>query len=335
MGHSSEIWLDRFADRVGFGKLSDRLPPSYVYALTTIVSYRLLVLGYALSRGMPLYNTENPYFLLQPIVLLGAVYGARSLTQSYDSAMREMRIQKRADDPEQFSEIVPTRLPLLLFAVGAAIQLVRAFIALPEYGFLDIVANFVVFPFVYTPIVVQFFAVYIGIQVIAPRRLANSEVGIHFYDPHGVGGLRPLGELLKRSYYYVVVGLIVYTLITYAPFISTDWSVVPFAGVVFTGIWLLTVGSVGFGVHQLHRFLHREKRAKIQRLERQLEDLIDDPWSVEHTVPEEKRDRVEDIRQRMSRVSATREYPATFSIWSQLLLGVAIPKAVQLFVAAA
>lgn len=334
MEEPSEIWLDQYARKLGFGVLSNRLPTSYLYALATIVSFRLLVMGYAFLHDQPLYNTENPYFLLQPIVLLGAVYGARSLTHSYDSAVREMRIQKRAKNPEKFLHIVSPRLPLLLFGIGAGLQLSRAVIALPQYGFLDIVANFVVFPFVYTPIIAQFFSVYVGIQIVAPLRLAKSDVSIHFYDPHGVGGLRPLGELLKKAYYYVVAGLVVYTLITYAPFVSTSWSVVPFAGRIFTAIWLVTVGTVGFGVHQLHRFLHRQKRRKIEELESRLENLIEEPWDVEHTVPEENEREVEDIRQRMEQVSATREYPATFSIWSQLLLGVAIPKAIQLFVVA-
>lgn len=339
MSDTSEIWLDQFASRLGFRRLSEWLPnhypPSILYAFVTILLYHVVSRVYAFTHGLPLYNTENPYFLLQPFALLGAVYGSRSLKQSYDSAMREMRVQKRATSPQMLMNLVPSQLPWVLFVVGAVLQLIRAFMALPGYGVLDIIANFVVFPFVYFPIIAQFGAVYIGTQVLAPWRLVKSNIGLHYYDPHGVGGLRPLGELLKKAYYYIVAGLVIYTLITYAPFISTDWSVVPFAGALFTTVWLLSVGTVGFGVHQLHRFMRREKREKTLQLEQKIEDLVDNPWDIEHSVPEETRGEVEDLRQRMDRVSAVREYPATFSIWSQLLLGIAIPKGVQLLISTA
>jgi hypothetical protein len=197
---ANDIWLDQFADTLGFGWLVERLsitvPSSLVYATVTIVVYNLGIRGYLLSQGQPPYNTENPYFLLQPLVLIGAVYGSHALSRGYDRAMEEMQVAERTDGPEPLLELVPSRLPWFLFIVGAGLQLVRAAIALPGYGTLDIVANFVVFPFVYTPIIAQFFAIYLSIQVLAPWRLARSDVGIHFYDPHGVGGLRPLGELI-------------------------------------------------------------------------------------------------------------------------------------------
>jgi hypothetical protein len=334
---ANDIWLDQFADTLGFGWLVERLsitvPSSLVYATVTIVVYNLGIRGYLLSQGQPPYNTENPYFLLQPLVLIGAVYGSHALSRGYDRAMEEMQVAERTDGPEPLLELVPSRLPWFLFIVGAGLQLVRAAIALPGYGTLDIVANFVVFPFVYTPIIAQFFAIYLSIQVLAPWRLARSDVGIHFYDPHGVGGLRPLGELIKKAYYYIGGGLVVYALITYAPFVVSEWSVTPFAGMLFTVIWLVSVATVGFAVFVLHRFMHREKRRKIRDLERELTNYVDDPWDVMHSIPDDKQDDVKDLRQRMDRISATNEYPATFSIWSQLLLSVAIPKAFQLLIA--
>lgn len=43
---------------------------------------------------------------------------------------------------------------------------------------------------------------------------------------------------------------------------------------------------------------------------------------------------VKELEQRTEAVSVTREYPATFSIWTQLLISIVLPKIVQLFLAA-
>jgi hypothetical protein len=39
-------------------------------------------------------------------------------------------------------------------------------------------------------------------------------------------------------------------------------------------------------------------------------------------------------RERLNLVTATREYPATFTMWSQLLVGVMVPKALQMALSA-
>lgn len=337
-GSESEVWLDRFARRFGFGwfagYLPGNIPPSYVYAVVTVVLSEAAITGYSLANDIQLIYAENPFFILQPVVLLGAVYGSRSLSRSYDRVMGEMNIAQRASEPESLLNPIPPWLPWVIFLAGASLQIVRAFLALGAYSVTDIVANFLVFPFIYLPIVTQFFVIYVAIEFFAPWRLWQSDVGIHFFDPEGVGGLRPLGELVKKAYYFVAVGLVAYALLTYAPFVSTEWEVSEFANVLFTGVWVITIGTVGFAVYILHRFLQRDKREEIQRLEAEIQELVTNPWDVTaYDVPTDKKKRVQDLRQRMDRVGATKEYPATFNVWSQLLLSIVIPKAVQLLLA--
>jgi hypothetical protein len=337
-GHR-ELWLDRYAGYFGFDWLADRLPgsppPSYVYAVTAVLGWVVVANGVRLYIGTPLLYEINPYFALQPFVLLFAVYGARTLDQSYSRVMDEMRIRDRAADPARLVDIVPSRLPWLLFGVAASVQLVRTVADFGVFKPVGLVANGLIFPFVYVPIIVQFCAIYLAIQVLAPWRLIQSDVGIHFLDPHGVGGMRPLGELIKTAYYFIAVGLVVYALITYAPILaSPEWGVSVAAGTIFTSAWIATILTVAFAVFMLHRFMHREKREELQRLEDELRSYVENPWDVTaYSVPDEHRDRVDDIRDRMAQVSATREYPATFNIWSQLLLTIAIPKAIQLVLA--
>jgi len=335
---NGELWLDRLARGLGFGWLAERLPgappPSYVYVVLTVVVSNALTVSYNVLTGVPLIYRDNPYFLLQPLLLFGAVYGAHALQAEYDRVMTVMRVRERASDPAPLVDPVPGWLPWTLFVVGAGTQLTRAVLDMSGWGVTDLFANFLLFPFVFLPIVVQFFTVYVSIEFLAPWRLSASDVGIHFLDPQGVGGLRPLGELVKTAYYYVVAGLVGYALITYAPFVDSGWTVSAAAGTVFTAVWVGTVATVAFAVFTLHRFMHREKRAEIQRLERRLRDCIENPWDVgAYEVPADREAEVADLRERIDRVSATSEYPATFSIWSQLLLSIALPKAVQLLIA--
>jgi hypothetical protein len=335
---SGPLWLDSFARRLGFGLLADRLPwdvpPSYVYTLCTVIPLTVGAAIYTWSIGAELIYEVNPYFALQPLLLLAAVYGAHSLRAGYDRAVREMNLRERASDPEPLVDIVPERLPWLLFALAVGVQFIPGIKDTTGWIITDYVFNYVVFPFVYTPIIIQFSAVYLSIEFLAPWRLSRSDVGIHFLDPEGIGGLRPLGELIKRAYYYVVAGLIGYALITYAPFVVSEWEITPLGNVLFTSVWVLSIGTVAFAVFVLHRFMHREKRREIRRLEAELQSYVQHPYDVRaYEVPDEHQERVADLRDRITRVSSTSEYPATFSIWSQLLLSIALPKAVQLLIA--
>ena len=327
-----ELWLDGVTRALGFGWLAARVPgdvpPSYLYALLAVVLSNAFTISYNVLNNTPLIYRENPYFVVQPLILLGAVYGARTLQAAYHDAMTEMRVRKRTDEPESLLNPVPSWLPWTLFIAGAGLQLARAALDMAGWGVTDFVANFLVFPFIFVPILVQFFVVYVSVE------LSTSEMGVHFLDPQGVGGLRPIGELVKRAYYWIVAGLVGYALITYAPFVDSTWTVSAAAGTIFTAVWVVTIASVAFAVFTLHRFMHKTKQRELQRLETELRDCIENPWDVtSYEVPEEKQEQVERLRERIDHVSATSEYPATFSIWSQLLLSIALPKGIQLLLA--
>lgn len=309
-----EFWLDEVATRLGFGWLADHLPvtlpPSYAYAVIAVsvpvtlgTAYDWFVLG-----GESLIYFTNPYFLLQPVLLLGAVYGARTLRYDYARAMDEMAITERGSDGEALLTLVPERLPWALFVVAVVVQFLPGMKNTAGWVVTDYLFNYLVFPFVYTPIAVQFLAVYVSIEFLAPWRLSRSDVGIDFLDPQGVGGLRPLGELIKKAYYFIVAGLIGYALITYAPLVDSGWTVTAGANALYTTVWVLTVGTIAFAVFVLHRFMHREKRNEIQRLEAELRGHIDNPWDVKrYEIPEGKQDVVDDLRERITRVSETNE----------------------------
>jgi ABC-type multidrug transport system fused ATPase/permease subunit len=339
-----DLWLDRLARRVGFGRLSRRLPgdvpPSYLFAVVLVGTIVPTVNAYAYLAGDPVVYVENPLFVLQPLAIVGGVFGARALRRRYHRVTQEMRIEERTDDPEPLLDIVPTWLPWVLFGaallqISARVWALGGFSDIYREGGLTLVIGWGILNPLWSALAVQFVAVYLSIEIIAPWRLYRSDIGIDFLDPEGLGGLRPLGELVKHAYYYMVAGLIAFALVVYGPVVSApSWGPTATTSIVFTLIWLGTVVTVAFAVFVLHQFMREEKRRELHRLDRVLRETIDNPWDIKnYDVNEEKQTLVDELRQRTETVSNTREYPATFSIWSQLLVSIVLPKAVQLLLA--
>ena len=346
---SEDLWLDRLARKLGFGRFAEgrfaelvpeNVPPSYLYAVVLIVTIDVIlnVRGYLV--GEPVAYLRNPYFIFQPIALLTAVYGARELRGRYHQVMREMNIERRASNPGELINIVPSWLPFTFFALACAGNYIRVLslggpVAIYQSQGLSAFVGWMVANPIWASIAAQFLAVYFAIVFLAPWRLWKSDVGVNFHDPEGLGGLRPLGELIKHAYYYLVAGLIAFALLLYTPGMSApDLERTAATNISFTIAWVCAVATVAFGVFVLHRFMRQEKRHELRRLKELKQQYMDNPWDIAaSTVSREKQDIVEDIDKRMQMVSTTNEYPATFSIWSQLLLSIVIPKAAQLLIA--
>jgi len=342
---NDDLWLDRLVRPLGFGWLSDRLPgdipPSYIYAVIMVVTLPTIIGGHGIiEKGDQAFYIQNPLAVLQPLGIMAAVFGARSLRAKYHRVLHEMNIEERTANPTHFTNIIPKWLPwifvgLLVTANYTQVALRGGPLGIYRESGLSAMLGWTVANPIWTTMTVQFAVVYIGIVFVAPWRLWKSDVGIDFYDPEGLGGLRPIGELVKHAYYYAVVGLIAYALVLYGPIVSAPgWEVATGTSLIFTVVWLGAVATVAFAVFVLHRFMHREKREELHRLRMLEQKRIDTPWDGNSYSPQESDDDVvDDLRQQMDRVSSTNEYPATFSIWSQLLLSIILPKASQLLIA--
>jgi hypothetical protein len=340
---TQDLWLDRLARRIGFGWVADRfpgqIPPSYLYAIVMILSIEVALQGRSYLVSGTAHILQNPFFILQPIGLLGAVYGSRALLKRYHQVMEEMNISERASSPERLIHIVPNWLPWVLFLGTVSVPYIRMLslggptAVYRDYGLSGFLGFTVANP-IWLSIAAQFFAVYLSIVLLAPWRLSKSGIGIHFLDPEQLGGLRPIGELIKHAYYYMVAGLIIVALVVYEPVLSDPTVEVTAAtNLFFTLAWVGTIATIAFGVFILHRFMHQEKRRELHRLETVRKRHTNNPWDIAtYTVSQDKEDIVKEIQHRMDVVSKTNEYPATFSIWSQLLISIVLPKAVQLFI---
>lgn len=340
------IWLDDVANTIGFGKIASKVPvnvaPSTLLIGCGLFVDTILTEGYKELTGGTATVFENPFWLAIPITIVAGVYINRDLNRRYQEALRRMQIHQRVADPARFHNLVSGRARWALFVFSAGIIILNStfFVTIPvilaDNGIIGLVGNFVIVPFIYTPVVIDFVATYLGIQLILPRRLYHSELELDFLDPERLGGLRPVGELVKHSYYYTVFGIVAFALFTYGPQVFGElfYSPVqpgPVINGLFTTAWLAGALVMAYGLWVFHRFMRREKKAKLHELNIEYREIVEEPWDITNRrLPESELDHLEDLERRMENITSTKEYPATFAMWTQLLIGIILPKGVQL-----
>lgn len=342
-------FVTKLLERLGVVRLnittqifSDRSPLEG-YAILIVFLEVFVLQIFNLLTGRTVVFVENPLWLIRPITLIGAAIATELVSKRYDRAVIHSKLQDRTDSSNHLRGLVPDKLSALIIAGGVIFTFVNAvfILTVPQLysaGGPARVFRFVfITPFGYVPIFGTFLATYIAIEVLTPLRISKSEVNIDFLDPENLGGMRPVGELLKYAYYFVMIGLVAYAVATYGPFILEG----PFAynelsppgrtvNVVFTALWIVLVGVMVAGFYQLHRFMRREKQEELHRLDELARKELEIPWDIQHFDAADPSESYESYREKVNFVTATKEYPTTFTMWTQLLLGVMLPKAVQL-----
>ncbi|WP_248895892.1 hypothetical protein [Haloplanus halobius] len=198
-----------------------------------------------------------------------------------------------------------------------------------------VITTFVIGP-LYISVAVEAVLIYLSIHLLLPRRLANSDLGVHFFDPRQMGGFRPFGALLKRSYYLYTTGLLLYLTWIYGPILVPYEFVVvsepgTVAAVFFTLLWLVGLATLSYSIYKVHQLMAREKEAKIQEIEAELHDTVDDPYDI-GSAKISDREKFDEVQQRLDFVRSTSTYPTTFTMWTQILISVILPQIVQLSV---
>lgn len=343
---SVNTWLDTLASLLGVESIIDRLPydiaPSVLLVWIFMFIDAVVLQVFKELTGGSASVFKNPFWLVIPFGMLAAVYLNRNLQRRYQQALQEMHLSKRHSTKSEFKSLINNRIRWGIFFLGAGLIIANSFyfvgvpVILRNDGIAGLFGNFVIVPFVYVPVATDFIATYIGLQIVLPRRIRNSDMELDFLDPEGVGGLRPVGELVKHSYYYIMLGIIGFVLFIYGPWlfpnnITAPVEPSPLIDAAFTISWLLSVVALAYALYVFHDFMNRQKREKLFELDQEYRELIDGAWNIaEFERPEENSDQLEILEYRMSRITNTREYPATFAMWTQLIIAVILPKGLQL-----
>lgn len=344
MHTSPEPLFNTFADRIGLDRISASIPgsPSPLVCWAGFwVTLTATIQAYKYYNGFTVSYLNNPATILGDLQILLAAVAVGYLYKRCNTVLEQIDFRERTTEPQSFFPIIPTRWQVLIYVVAIAYTFVTFFLlkgveTLTQVGgFAEIIFAAVVAPVGYATVTAEFVGIYIGIMFLLPRRIKQKDFKLHFLDPEGLGGLRPVGELMKTTYYFIILGLIIWLFIVYGPFIMGQFLETPFSrpgfiiNSAFTGAWLLSIATMAYGLSQLHLYMKSEKRKELTRLDRQAREHTENPFDLQaYNVTNE--DKFEDLRTRMEYVNATNEYPTTFTMWSQILISLILPKAIQM-----
>ncbi|MFB6296090.1 MAG: hypothetical protein ABEH66_04520 [Halobacteriales archaeon] len=349
MKFQEPLLIERLAGLFGFEWLSETLPgdiyPPYLFAGFFLFVDHGIVNVYIHLTGGTHVLIDFPNIVAGPPAVLFAGVGIRYMTRKYETAIADIRLEDRLDRPEDlsaFTQLFPWRVKLGIYVVAIVVLYANILFAVglenigrPGGGRIELVNWLFIFEFVYLPFIIEFGLVYYGVHFLVPRRLKRAEIGLSFFDPLNMGGFAELGQLLKRSYYLYTAGLLLFFVVVYGGVIFSFGGTPAglFELVFFSAAWLVGVVSIGYSMFTMHRIMYGEKKQRIRELEDEMQEIIENPYDItESTVTDEGE--LEDIRRRLDEVRATRVYPATFTMWSQIAISVLLPQVMQLGVQA-
>lgn len=353
--YRERLLIEHVAAALGFERLADRLPrdvyPPYLLVGTALVLQYGVVDGYNFFVAGKSTLTTDPNSIITGFGVILAVVGVRWMRDAYAEAIADLRVAQRDESEDgalaaRFSSIVSLRVKLIGYALGLVLFVGNFLFLLGPGTVLEIqglvglvLEPGLIIPLVYVPLIVEFGLLYVGIHVLLPRRIASADLDLFFYDPRNMGGFAFVGQLLKRSYYLYTGGLLLYFALIYAPVVLSG--IVPTLypepeapiAVLFSVLWILGVASIAYSMYRLHTVMAAKKAEQIAEIEGEIRAILDDPYDINaaHIADHERR---EEIQHRLDRVRATREYPSTFTMWSQIGISVLLPQALQLAVQA-
>lgn len=351
--YSDPLLIEWFANRLGFRYLANRLPgdlyPPYLLVSTGLFLDYGIVDSYNYFVSGRSSIVEDPMSIIIAFGIILSVVGIRWIRDAYAKAVSDLRITERdneklSENKDNFTPIIRFRYKLIVTAIGIALNFGNLFILLElstviaiEGIVATVILNLLVVPLVYIPLIIEFALLYFGIHFLFPRRIARSDLELYYYDPRNMGGFATVGQLLKRTYYLFTAGLLLYFTLVYAAVVFSNFIPTPYPdpapiiAVTFSLVWLVGLTSIGYSMYRIHRVMRAKKEQTLREIDNEIRELIDDPYDI-NTAHIADPDVREDFQHRIDQVKNTREYPSTFTMWSQIAVSVLLPQALQLVV---
>lgn len=348
----SDLLIERVADVTRVSRLAaalpgDIYPPYLLVGLLLLVDYGIIqTYNYLFTDHISWITTPSNLTLALGLVV--AVVGVRYMADEYAYAVDSLRFEDRDNTPDssRFETLVSFRTKLGIYFVGLAVYYLNLFLGpgaqtllAVEGVFKFVVGQFFLAPLVNLVLVVEFALLFVGIQLLLPRRIARADLDLFFYDPQDMGGFGRVGQLLKRSYYVYTAGVMVYFLVAYGDAIFSALADDPYpepgvqVAVFFTIAWGVGVVSILYSMQQMHRLMAAQKSERIRELEADLKAVIENPYDIRSSRVTDV-EAMETLERQLSQVRSTRAYPTTFTMWSQIALSVLLPQVLQLAVQA-
>lgn len=344
-----QLLVERIAAVLGFERLTEWLPGDIYAPYLYLTSFIVLDFGVVntyihVAEESNHVLVNSPYVAVAPVALVLAAVGIQYFSRGYAQAIEKLPLDESETEVAPFERIIPLRVKLVVYGVVLAGMYVHVIVNVGVGNILAAreAASLINFTFVwqvgYLPFVVEFGLLYFGIHVLVPRRIANADISMFFYDTRNMGGFAPVGQLLKNSYYLFTGGLLLYFVATYGSVLfSFGETVVSEPGLAealfFSSAWIIGVASIGYSMFTMHRVMATKKDQRITELEREMEQIIENPYDINNSEVTDE-ERLEDITRRRQEIRDTRVYPASFTMWSQIAISVLLPQALNMAVQA-
>ncbi len=347
-----KLLIEWVAERTRITRLAAALPGD-IYAPYLLVGL-FLSIDYGILQTYNYFVTgrvswlSNPSNLTLALGLVIAVIGVRYMADQYAIAVASLELSDRPRPPDtaQFETLVSFRTKIGVYAVGLGIYYLNLFLGPGVQTLIEIdgllkfvIGQFALAPLVNLVLVVEFALLFFSIQFLLPRRIAQADIDLFFYDPQNMGGFRKVGQLLKRSYYVYTAGVIVYFLLAYGDTIFSAFLNSPYpepglqVAVFFTVAWAIGVVSILYSMWRMHRLMMAKKTERIRELQTDLKGIIQNPYNIRSSRITDT-EAMEINERQLDQVRATRTYPTTFTMWSQIAISVLLPQVMQLAVQA-
>lgn len=195
--------------------------PSYIYVSVFILFDGFILNGYTHLTGGTHAVVRNPFHIALYLSILLAAVGAKYMHNGHVNAMSVL-VERGICDTEQADDYaLSLRSKLLFYAIGLVgffsyqVFVIGVDTVLQVQGIAGVAFTLVLVPGCYLPVAIDFISEYTTLHILIPRWLRRQGVGLFFFDPQNLGGFRPIGSLLKNSYYFYTAGLLLYLLFYY------------------------------------------------------------------------------------------------------------------------
>lgn len=366
------LWSERAAARLGFDRLGaglgrPGLAPYLLLAAVYALDVPVLSTVRYLQTGYHPYLV-NPAAMMVPLLAAYAIWSSRRLRDRFevvvddlipvgepvptvqhdpplrpwfDRAVRRLGTPDGADEREQLSTLIAPQLKWLLLVAAWGLYVawilhsptVQRLILESEGPLLGGIKYGVLLPGVYLPLAVEFVATYLGVIVILPVQIRAIGL-IDFQDPLGFGGLRPVGDLVRRATSHYLLGLAGYVAGIGIGHLLGRAGFVPRVGLLTTafigGATVLGVALFVFPVIVLHGHMKAAKHDRIHDLATEVERRgpeDDSNMFPDTSLPDSPADGSEYLHLyvKLRKVENTREFPIDVSHLQELVLAALVP----------
>lgn len=369
---ANRLWSERAAARLGFDRLGAALgrpglAPYLLLAAVYALDVPVLSTVRYLQTGYHPYLV-NPAAVMVPILAAYAIWSSRRLRDRFeaviddllpdeaplptvsrelprrpwfDRAIRRLGTPDGVDEREQLATLIAPSLKRLLLVVAWGLYVawilrsptVQQLILESEGPVIGGIKYGLLLPFVYLPLAVEFVTTYLGTIVILPVQIRAIGL-IDFQDPLGFGGLRPVGDLVRRATTHYLLGLGGYVAGIGIGHLLGRAGYVPQTGLLTTAFigaaTVLGVALFVFPVVVLHGHMKAAKHDRIHAIATEVERRgpeEDSNMFPDTSLPDSPADGSEYLHLyvKLRKVENTREFPIDVSHLQELVLAALVP----------